>query len=307
MFNKKEFSRFKNMKVLVFILMFSQFASSQRLVFEKPFNVDYFKMDSIILGDWSLFKVDLYNDYYFFDDTNKSSKLKNGHQKLRFTTDSIFTTPDHMERYYIRHNNYSYKIEYDSIYQANYIKLFQGKKKKQKELTSYEIIKCTIDELIIKSYLYLNQGLDMNPLSIIYSYRKDIDSTLSPELLSGNWYYSSTKYFDLYSSDDSTTFHFSRENIGVNKGNEKSEIKFWQENYGNYCVFWSYHPNLYVGSSEIPYMLDVKNKLIYLGSKIPKVFNIEILNQKELLISLNIEKTEHLKGVLINKKDVNSH
>lgn len=300
------------MKIIFLLILASPFSFGQNYNPNKEGTVDFFPLDSIIQDDWYLHQVDLYHDYYFETDTNKTTSLKNGKQKLTLTSDSIFITPDSTERYYYTINKYSYKIVYDSIFRANYIKLFEGKRKKQREVESYEIIKITLDELIIKSYMFPSHGLDRSPISILYSYRKEIDTTLSPELLDGNWLFCSEKYLDFYSDEDSSYYEFSRtlEDSLCLKFHEHSEMKFSKKSYKNTCSFRSYNENIFAVSGNIPYMLDVKNKLIYIGISNPKVFNIELKNKDKLIISLNKEKTKSLERILIEnkqKKGFNSH
>ncbi|MEO9257504.1 MAG: hypothetical protein ABI207_03925, partial [Crocinitomicaceae bacterium] len=104
-------------------------------------------IDSLIKGDWFLTQEDII-DGYNISDTNKFTSQQSLNHQITITSDSLISYKDISSRYYLNPHNYLYKIEYDSIIHTKYLKLFIGKKKRLVDLESYEIIKCTTNELI---------------------------------------------------------------------------------------------------------------------------------------------------------------
>lgn len=131
------------------------------------------QLKELIVGDWQLDQTEMVDGYAIHSDENRLTSQVDRSKKITITSDSIYNHRDSTLRFYVRNRNFSYKFLYDSLLRAHYLTLYEGKSKKQTEVESYEILKCTVDELILRSYHFLNEGLDHVSISIVYIYRKE--------------------------------------------------------------------------------------------------------------------------------------
>tara|TARA_R110002050_G_scaffold263736_2_gene404363 strand:- start:19 stop:519 length:501 start_codon:yes stop_codon:yes gene_type:complete len=163
------------MKLILILLLISPTLFAQKkitdaLQYHVPFN-------TLIMGNWKLTDVEVVDGFNVVSDTNRFKSQKKRNNNITITADSIYSQRDTTLRFYVRNQNFSYKIQYDSIMCSNYLKLYAGERRKLREVESYEIIKCAIDELVLKSYQFFDNGLDLTSISIVYTFRKNGVST----------------------------------------------------------------------------------------------------------------------------------
>ena len=173
------------------------------------------------------------------------------------------------------------------------MKILSGKKRKEKELESYEIIKCSKDELILKTTKHINDALNLTDFSIYYTYRREsVDTLLS--LLKGKWYHCSHDYKTIgINMEDTTEITFVRQfndSVCIDLINNL-KLEFYRLKYNNRCSVLTY-TKLVGGGYEMNFMLDPENDLLYIGGVEYIIYDILELNKNILTISLNRERTE---------------
>lgn len=251
------------------------------------------KIDSLIIGEWTLAQIDILNDNSIQKISNKTPRF---HQ-ISFNKDSLHNHPDTTLRRFARNYSYSYKIKYDSVSRNNYLKLFLGKKKKIYEVESYKIIKCTGNELIFEVYNLLNHGIEHTSFTTIYIYRKKDNTSTLNLLMENEWVCQSEKPRSFFDENDTLTYVFYNANdiISDDTNNDIIRLNFETKGYEtkfSYLITDRYEALLLNGVTDIKYELDPSEKLFYFkfGESI-LVFNIEFISEDKLIISLNKEKS----------------
>lgn len=158
-------------KNILFFVSFS-FSLSFAQTYQKGIALTNVPPDSLIQGNWYLTQTAIFDSYNIYSDSNKFTLEERANREITITADSLILPRDNSLRYYIRQQNYTYQIEFDSLVSVYNLKLLTGKRKKIREVASYEIIKCSTEELVIKSYQFLHNGLDYSSFSIVYTYRR---------------------------------------------------------------------------------------------------------------------------------------
>jgi hypothetical protein len=179
---------------------------------------------------------------------------------------------------------------------SNYLKLYSSEREENYlKRESYEIINCTIDELIIKSSQYLNNGLDYTSISIVYTFRKNGVTDLLKEI-SGNWFYCSDRSNSFMSENDTLTYEFIRtSNDSIcQKSDNHVDLEFIRENYENVVNVALYGE--YMGVyAKTKFSVDPINNLVYLRTKNKTlVYNFKLAKKEKLILSLDEEKTQEI-------------
>jgi hypothetical protein len=286
------------MKLSLLFLIISQTLIAQRS-YLVPSTQSQQEIKTLLLGDWHLYKSEIIDEYINFDQ-NKTLDIEAKKRNITFTSDSIFSNIDSTFRFYFPIQNYAYKIEYDSLMKQSSIQLYTGKKRKLHKVESYDLLKCSSYELIIRSNKHIWNGIDNASFSIIYRYKRELPSleyiNFSADLQKGKWYYSSNlKTSSFLSEENKDIFEFSNTNKNPNyqDSNYFIELDFKRNEYDDYLSISSY--SKFDGSwGSINYTIDINKKLLYLYYKKPLVYNIELLNAEKLILSLNKEETEKL-------------
>ena len=281
------------MKLILVFLLITPTIFSQNNDRNAMFNNQLF--DSLIIGDWQLAKVEIVDGYNVISDTNRFESQASRIKKITITSDSIYNHRDTTLRYYIRNRNYSYKIKYDSIMRSNYLKLYSGKGRKLHEEDSYEIIACSIDEFVIKSYQFLNNGLDYTSISIVYTFRKNEISDLF-ERIKGNWFYCSNQINSFMTDNDSLTYEFMRAPIDsvCRKSENHVDLEFKRVDYKNKVEISEYDKHSCI-IQETQFSISPINNLMYIiGFNKSFVYNFELVNNEKLILSLNAERTQKI-------------
>lgn len=257
-------------------------------------------IDDQLIGDWYLNQVDVVDGYNGFSDANRFTSGFDRNKKITFTNDSLYNYRDKTIRFYTRLEHYKYRLEFDTLMRRYDLNLFTGKKRKLREVESYEILHCSNNELIIKSNQHLTRGIDNVSLSVIYVYRRELVSELTQDLELGEWFCCTERGF-LFSESDTSAYEFSRnsDEAECTDSYNHTYLTFKAVKYHN-TVFWSEYAGVLGGGGLAKYSLDSQNELLYIRSARLFVYNVSIVNEK-LTLSLNIEKTEEFRR--ISKKD----
>jgi hypothetical protein len=253
------------------------------------------ELKQAILGDWYLTEIKVTEGYDLSDDSTSFISYKNKNTKITFSKDSVQTFPaqnqdSFYERFWRIGNSIGYSIENDTSINRKSLNILTSNKKKKKILSSFEIVKCSIDELILKSSEYHGYGLQMMYLSVFYVYQREgVDSLLNA--LKGEWYNSSLTYVSLSWSNlntDEITFNRLKSPPLDSRNEHHIELKFFRKNYENYCDIFNDYSVIGTGSIE-KIALDPKNKMIYFGDSKFWAYKIISLNQDKLVIARHVE------------------
>ncbi len=271
--------------LIVFYLFCTQQIFAQHLS-----NIEVSELKQAILGDWYLTEIKVTEGNDLSVDSTSFISRKNKNTKITFSSDSVQTFPAlYQDLYYGRFLSVGYSIENDTSINRKSLNILTGKKKKKKILSSFEIVKCSIDELILKSSEYHGYGLKMMHNSVFYIYQREgVDSLLNA--LKGEWYNSSLKYVSLnWSNLDTDEITFTRlKSPPLDSQNwHHLELKFFRKNYENYCDIENYNAVLGTFSSE-KIALDPKNNLLYFGDSKFWAYKIISLNQDKLIIARHV-------------------
>lgn len=271
--------------LIVFYLFCTQQIFAQHLS-----NIEVSELKQAILGDWYLTEIKETEGNDLSVDSTSFISRKNKNTKITFSSDSVQTFPAlYQDLYYGRFLSVGYSIENDTSTNRKSLNILTGNKKKNKILSSFEIVKCSIDELILKSSEYHGYGLQMMHNSVFYIYQREgVDSLHNT--LKGEWYNSSLKYVSLnWSNLDTDEITFTRlKSPPLDSQNwHHLELKFFRKNYENYCDIENYNAVLGTFSSE-KIALDPKNNLLYFGDSKFWAYKIISLNQDKLIIARHV-------------------
>lgn len=272
--------------LIVFYLFCTQQIFAQHLS-----NIEVSELKQAILGDWYLTEIKETEGNDLSVDSTSFISRKNKNTKITFSSDSVQTFPAlYQDLYYGRFLSVGYSIENDTSTNRKSLNILTGNKKKNKILSSFEIVKCSIDELILKSSEYHGYGLQMMHNSVFYIYQREgVDSILNS--LKGKWYNSSLTYVSLNGSNlntDEITFTRLKSPPLDSQNWHHLELKFFRKNYENYCDIFNYYSVVGAGSIE-KIALDPRNNLIYFGDSKCSAFKIISLNQDKLIIARHVE------------------
>lgn len=218
------------MKLLLSCLLFTPFLFAQKG--SKKDDSIKFYMDSLLIGEWTLDRVEFFDDSYFYSDPKGFNSQLQHPKKIKITADSIFIQPDSTVRFYYPIHHYSYQVEYDKLLNTSFLKLFTGKPKRLIQKKMHEIRSSTQDQLVISSYYYLHEGLETASFSIVYTYRKaGVAAVL--DALEGKWVLDTAVPSTFLSDQDSTEHVFVRMNQGeANPAEDYSmELTFLEDRY----------------------------------------------------------------------------
>jgi hypothetical protein len=276
--------------LIVFYLFCTQQIFAQHLS-----NIEVSELKQDILGDWYLTEIKVTEGNDLSVDSTSFISRKNKNTKITFSSDSVQTFPaqnqdSYYERFWRIGHSIGYSIENDTSINRKSLNILTGKKKKKKILSSFEIVKCSIDELILKSTEYHGFGLQMMYVSVFYVYQREgVDSLLN--VLKGEWYNSSLTYVSLSWSNlntDEITFTRLKSPPLDSQNWHHLELKFFRKNYENYCDIFNYYSVVGTGSIE-KIALDPRNNLLYFGDSKFWAYKIISLNQDKLIIARHVE------------------
>lgn len=288
------------MKVILFFLplLFVETSIAQLPSLNLEQHITTSELSSLLQGDWYLNETEFVDGHGRDTDSSRFFSYEYENRKIVFKEDLLKVFPDSTARFYSgRVRNFKFRLDYDSISNANQLKVFSIRKRKSEELESYEIIKCEYDELVFKTTKYLNTTLDQAMFSIYTVYRrKGVDSILN--IINGYWYHCSTDYYSLgYDSTNISEITFTRKKNDSLCGehDHRLELNFHRKHYEKQCSISSF--TKYTGAAyRMNFMLDPENNTLYLyRSGELLAYDILTLNRDELKIALNREKTHNSK------------
>lgn len=250
------------MKSILVCFFFSSITFAQ-----DNFSKTAFQNDSIQLylkGVWHLSQAEVVDGIEVQYDSRRFTTEENRNQKITFTMDSLFCCSDSSARRFYPNQQFSYCLQFDSIHQLNLIKVYSGKQKKRQEVAIYEIVRCSMDELIIRSQHFINNGIDITILSKVYTYRKDglFNNT---QIILGEWYSCSTESNFFLTENDTISYLFQRDKFSslCQKTDQRIELNFKRVNYENEVEFVS--SNEYGGvMGKAKFTVDNQKQLIYI-------------------------------------------
>jgi hypothetical protein len=248
-------------------------------------DTEHGQFKTLIIGDWQLDQTEIVDGFPIHSEGNRFVSQENRSKKITITSDSVYNHRDSTLRFYVRNRNFPYQIHYDSLMRASYLTIYEGKARKLTEVESYEIVKCTRDELILRSYHFLNDGLDQVSISIVYTYRKErVSASLSE--IAGKWFYCSDQSSSFLSENDSLTFEFTRlPNDSLCQMQHHIDLEFKREQYENLVEFQIYNASSGV-FGKIPFTIDPIKQLIYLtGNDESLIYQFQIVNNEKLILS----------------------
>lgn len=292
------------MKFLLLFFLSSFTAYSQ--VKEHFYNEFGLPIDSLILGEWELEKVEIIDRYNEIKDSNRfvSNSLQN--HTLSIFADSIVILPDLSSRYYRRNKVFEYLInqpEYrkNPVLQLQEVNKFKPRtRKRSKKIFHYEIISCTDEKLVLLYSSFVDDGLASPTVSHLYTYKKPTISTAIDSLImSGYWRICSETYLDFLSDNSMQTFEFQKVDT-IDLGdcpNKGIDLEFKSNNNFKTLTYSTSSHRLYVVDGfigQFQYRLDTQNKLLYVLSQDVYVYNILLVNENQLTLVLNKSLTDKL-------------
>lgn len=246
-----------------------------------------FKLDSLIVGEWELTGIEIIADY-IGSDTNSLKLQKSHDQKVVITRDSVHVDKAYSPRYYQNREQFHFYYE---IQEGLSIGLYEGKKKKRRMINSFEVLDCDFETMILRNNHRLTKDLESASFYTIYTYKKKNTTTLSSELLKGEWF--SCTDFSFLFPKDSITYEFTRIDSIENCWGSSS-IEFKTRNFSNEFSITTKSGYTGVFSPSINYLLDFENKLFYvLLSNLTLAYSVDLIDDK-LLLKLNREITEKI-------------
>jgi YHS domain-containing protein len=293
------------MKFLLLFFLSSFTAYSQ--VKEHFYNEFGLPIDSLILGDWELEKVEIVNGYYEIEDSNRfvSNSLQN--HTLSIFADSIVILPDLSSRYYRRNKVFEYLInqpEYrkNPVLQLQEVNKFKPRtRKRSNKFFHYEIISCKDEKLVLLYSSFVDDGLASPTVSHLYTYKKPTKSTSIDSLITGvKWYFCSDTNQNFLSENETQTFEFQKVDTNnlIECPKHEINIEFLQSENSKELACSSSTRKFFVIDGLIyrnsKYRIDTQNKLLYLLNTDVYVYNILLVNENQLTLVLNKSLTDKL-------------
>lgn len=269
------------MKPLLIFLLISCFTIAQESNYERIHLISVDNLDTIIQGEWYLTNTEISNGFSF-----DTSKLLVDKRIDHFVVgeNQLTIYPDTTERFYVGSPaSFNYTWSYDTLFESNYLDLFNSSKKKKEKIGSYEVLNITKDEFVLRSSNHLNQGLDRVFFTIKYTYkRKGVDELWSR--LEGKWYHCASSWVHIgLASRDTSRLTFTRASqTDCSQDSTHTDIEFYRSTSEQMCSI-SQHTK-YDGvfySSRIE--LSPNNAHIYFDGR---EYEILLLSEDELVIVL---------------------
>lgn len=291
----------------LFFLFFLSISTAFSQVKEQYYNEFGLPIDSLILGDWELEKVEIVNGYYEIEDSNRFVSTNLFNHKLSIYSDSIVVIQDSASRFYLRDKVFSYSFEYDEFRKNPVLQLQEiNRFKPRKRIPNYNffkhgIIKCTDEKLVLIHSSYLEDGLASPTVSYLYTYKKPTKSNATDNLISGvKWYFCSDTYQNFLSENDTQPFEFQKVDTNnlIDCPKHEINIEFIQSENSKVLYCSSSTRKLFVTEGLVyrnsKYRIDTQNKLLYVLSKDLYVYHILLSTENQLTLVLNKSLTDKL-------------
>lgn len=290
----------------LFFLFFLSISTAFSQVKEQYYNDFGLPIDSLILGDWELEKVEYVNVLNHIYDTNKFVTTYYHDHNLSIYSDSIaiFLNPD--SRFFRRDKVFKFMIEQliyrkNPVLQLQEITIFKTRKgSPYYNFFNNEIITCTDEKLVLLNSSYIEEGLAIPSFSNLYTYKKPTKSSAIDSLITGKyWRLCSEKYLDFLSENETQTFEFQKVDTNnlIDCPKHEINIEFIQSENSKEIIYSSSTRQLFFTDGVLfkgTYRLDFQNKLLYLLNKDVYVYNILLANENQLTLVLNKSLTDKL-------------
>lgn len=283
-----------------FLLFFLCISTAYSQVKEQFYNEFGLPIDSLILGEWELEKVEIVNGYYEIEDSNRFVSTNLYNHKLSIYSDSIIVIQDSASRFYLRDKVFSYSFEYDEFRKNPVLQLQEiNRFKPRKRIPNYNffkhgIISCTDEKLVLIHNSYLEDGLASPTFSYLYTYKKPTKSPAIDSLITGKyWHLCSETHLDFLTENETQTYEFQKVDTNnlIDCPKNGTSLDFIKNSstlfYSSYGAFDGV---LFKGT----YRLDFQNKLLYLLNENVYVYNILLANENQLTLILNKSLTDKL-------------
>ncbi|MEN9302222.1 MAG: hypothetical protein RL264_651 [Bacteroidota bacterium] len=285
----------------LFFLFFLSISTAYSQVIEQYYNEFGLPIDSVILGEWELEKVEIVNGFYHDEDSNRHFSNNFENHKLYFSTDTLWFYPDLNTVFYRRKKCYTFSM-IETLYskkptlKLQEINSYKSRKKKKlgKISINHEIISCTNKKLLLLDHQYNIDGFARPTVSYLYTYKKSIKTSRIDSLITGGyWRLCSETHLDFLSEHETQPFEF--QNVDTNNSTDcpkNGTTLDFLENSDTlfYSSYGAFDGVLFKGT----YRLDTQNKLLYLLNKDLYVYNILLANENQLTLVLNKSLTNKL-------------
>lgn len=292
----------------LFFLFFLSISTAYSQVKKQYYNEFGLPIDSVILGEWELEKVEIVNGFYHVEDSNRYTSNNFENHKLYFSTDTLWFYPDLNTVFYRRKKCYTFSM-IETLYskkptlKLQEINSYKSRKKKKlgKISINHEIITCTDDKLVLLDKQSNIDGFARPAVSYLYTYKKPTKSTAIDSLITGKyWHLCSETHLDFLSENETQPFEFQKVDTTNTIDCPKHEIKieFIQSENSKELACSCSTRKLFVTEGLVyrnsKYRIDTQNKLLYLLNKNLYVYNILLANENQLTLVLNKSLTDKL-------------
>jgi hypothetical protein len=284
----------------LFLLFFLCISTAYSQIKEQFFNEFGLPIDSLIIGEWELEKVEIVNGFYHVEDSNRYVSNNFENHKLYFSTDTLWFYPDLNTVFYRRKKCYTFTMIETLYSKKPTLKLQEinsyktRKKKNYQKSINYEIITCTDDKLVLLDKQSNIDGFARPAVSYLYTYKKPTKSSAIDSLITGKyWHLCSETHLDFLSENETQTYEFQKVDTNnlidcPKKGTSLDFIKNSSTLF--YSSYGAFDGVLFKGT----YRLDFQNKLLYLLNENVYVYNILLANENQLTLVLNKSLTDKL-------------
>jgi hypothetical protein len=289
------------------LLFFLSISTAFSQVKKQYYNEFGLPIDSLIIGEWELEKVEIVNGFYHVEDSNRYVSNNFENHKLYFSTDTLWFYPDLNTVFYRRKKCYTFTMIETLYSKKPTLKLQEinsyktRKKKNYQKYIDYEIITCTDDKLVLLDKQSNIDGFARPTVSYLYTYKKPTKSSAIDSLITGvKWYFCSDTYQNFLSENDTQPFEFQKfdTNNLIDCPKHEINIEFIQSENSKELACSSSTRKLFVTEGLVyrnsKYRIDNQNKLLYLLNKDIYVYNILLASENQLTLVLNKSLTDKL-------------
>lgn len=130
-------------------------------------------IDSLMQGEWYLSQTKISDPNNYFKDSSQIVLNQGIDPKIEFSNDSLKLYADEANIIYgngIR--GFQYVVEENSSFASHSIFVSIGKKVNPQLLESFEVISCTEEELVLRSFQSINDAQNVIDFTIVSTYQR---------------------------------------------------------------------------------------------------------------------------------------
>ena len=158
------------MRLFLLFLLIAQTSFSQTSVGPKE---SVALLESLMQGEWYLSETEITEPHNYSNDSSQVVLNQQMDPKLEFNNDSLRIYPDASNSFYGGIREYEYLVQENPALASHSIFVITGRKRSPQLLESYEVIRCTGDELVLRSFQSINKAQDVIDLTVIYTYQRE--------------------------------------------------------------------------------------------------------------------------------------